>query len=243
MAKNKIESELQKVSKIKPKSGEERPAYIIRLVEVVQEKVEKDEEVWDSLSEEAQNFINAVSTAANDKEDTPDFPADKAEAPDEEEADGEDEAEEEEDGEEAEDDDAETETDDEEEKKPVTKKKATPKKEAKKEATPKKAAAKEAAPKDEKKKKPTTKAATEKKPTAEKPAKEKKVAVKTRSGAQQMIKKLILKQPAITVEQLLEKLDKAGHKPSRLAVSSIRSGFRDSIRVIKDAGYLEDVEL
>ncbi len=78
-----------------------------------------------------------------------------------------------------------------------------------------------------------------------KPAKEKvKAPRKERPyGGQQMIKKILLKQPTLTTDELLEKLEKQNFKVSKMAVSSIRSGFRDSLRVIKDAGYLDDVIL
>lgn len=62
-------------------------------------------------------------------------------------------------------------------------------------------------------------------------------------GAQTMIKQLMIKDPKLTVDQLLEKLNAKGYSPTPLAVSSIRSGFRHSLKVIKDAGHLDEITL
>jgi hypothetical protein len=88
---------------------------------------------------------------------------------------------------------------------------------AKKEAAPKKKAVKEA-----------------------KPAK--KTVVKTNgsrpAGAQTMIKQLLLKDPSMSTEDILAQLSKKGYSPTRQAATSIRSGFRHSLKVIKEAGML-----
>jgi hypothetical protein len=55
-------------------------------------------------------------------------------------------------------------------------------------------------------------------------------------GAQYKIKELLLKNPKMSVEDLLEKLAPLGFKPTRTAVASIRSGFRHSLKVIMDKG-------
>jgi len=62
-------------------------------------------------------------------------------------------------------------------------------------------------------------------------------------GAQTMIKKLMLKDPNISTKDVVEKLDKAGFKMSSLAVSTIRSGFRHSLKVIQEEGLLKSVKI
>ena len=55
-------------------------------------------------------------------------------------------------------------------------------------------------------------------------------------GAQYKIKELLLQNPKMSVEDLLKKLAPLGFKPTRAAVASIRSGFRQSMKVIMDKG-------
>lgn len=95
------------------------------------------------------------------------------------------------------------------------------------------------------------KAATDKKPEKvaksdknTKAAKEKpEKIVKKPSGAQVTIKQMILDDPKITTEDLLAKLSKKGLTPTKLAVSTIRSGMLQTLRIIKDAGHLKGVDL
>lgn len=98
--------------------------------------------------------------------------------------------------------------------------------------------------------KPTTKKKSSKPAKAEKaPAKaakpEKKAATGPKAGGIKVqIKKLVLKKPSISVEELIEKLGNAGTKPSKLTVSAIRSEFRHSLFVLRDAGALSgDIDL
>lgn len=61
-------------------------------------------------------------------------------------------------------------------------------------------------------------------------------------GAQLLIKQMLAKNPKLSPEDLMDRLTKKGYAPTPLAVSSIRSSFRNSMMVLKDAGML-DVEL
>jgi hypothetical protein len=62
-------------------------------------------------------------------------------------------------------------------------------------------------------------------------------------GAQTMIKELMCDDPKATTEELLAKLAKKGYTPTPLAVSSIRSGFRHSLKVLDNAGKLKGMSL
>jgi hypothetical protein len=64
-----------------------------------------------------------------------------------------------------------------------------------------------------------------------------------RVGAQSLIKRLVLKDPKISVDDLLDKVKGQGFECSRLAASTIRSGFRHSIKIIQEEGLLKNVKL
>jgi hypothetical protein len=94
------------------------------------------------------------------------------------------------------------------------------------------------------KKKPPAKKAAEKKPAPEKKADKKpKEASEGRAikgtGVKVQIKKAILKKPSISVDEIMERLGKAGDKPSRMTVAGIRAEFRHSLNVLKNEGLLE----
>jgi hypothetical protein len=57
-------------------------------------------------------------------------------------------------------------------------------------------------------------------------------------GAQTLIKQAIIKNPAITTEEITEMLAKKGLRTSPLTVSTIRSDFKHSIRVLQDSGLV-----
>ena len=104
--------------------------------------------------------------------------------------------------------------------------------EADEEAPPKKK--KKAVVKDDK----PAKAAKPEKAEKEKP--EKRSGPKP-TGIKVQIKKMVLKKPAISVDEIMERLSKDGTvKPSKLTISAIRSEFRHSLFVLRDAGVLAD---
>jgi len=70
----------------------------------------------------------------------------------------------------------------------------------------------------------------------EAPAKAKKERQK---GAQQMIKKIVLDDPKLPIDDVCTKVEAEGFTLSRSSVVSIRGGFLDSMRVIQDAGRLK----
>jgi len=99
------------------------------------------------------------------------------------------------------------------------------------------------APKTDKPAKTTTTKATK---TADKPAKKAKGNGSREISAQETMKVMILKKPSLTVDEIIEKLEAKGFKPTptRLAVASIRSSFRNSLKVIiNNGGIPEGLEL
>ena len=91
-------------------------------------------------------------------------------------------------------------------------------------------------------KKAQPKAAVKKKATGKKvkkaPAKPKpKVkAVAKPVGAQALIKKHVIRNPSITTDEVLAKLNKAGFHPTKFAVSTIRTGTRQTLKIIQEEG-------
>jgi len=79
-------------------------------------------------------------------------------------------------------------------------------------------------------------AAPAKKAAAAKPAADKAAGPKKVSGIKVAIKMAIIKQPGISLEDLIGKLEKDGEKVSRYTTASIRSEFRHSLRVLNQAG-------
>jgi hypothetical protein len=92
-------------------------------------------------------------------------------------------------------------------------------------------------------KKPATKKAADEKPAvkkSEKQPKAEKAAKKPKgSGLESTIKNLIIKKPAITSDELVEKLEAKSVKASRFTVVAIRAGFRHSIKVLQEAGLIK----
>jgi len=62
-------------------------------------------------------------------------------------------------------------------------------------------------------------------------------------GAQTVIKRMLIKEPGLTVDDLCGRLEKQGYKTSRLAVSTMRSDFRHSLKILKEEGKLKGIEL
>jgi cation transport regulator ChaB len=188
-----VESELKEATKISKRSSETDQKFRGRLASAV---LELPEDVWEELSQEAQDWTNAAVEALNEEEEIASF-------------DGE--------GEDAADDKGDEE---------VATKPA------------KKSAAKTAEKSKPKPKAAKAKAKPEKKEAPAKTAK--KAATKTNGsrpqGAQDMIKVLMLKDPTLSTEDILATLAKKGHKPTQQAVTSIRSGMRNTLKIIQREG-------
>lgn len=232
---SEIEKALLKATGVKPQGAkEDRQKFLVRLMVAV---TKMDEEGWNALEATAgaQEWHTAAVDADNDGKDVPEF--EDAEG----EADVDAEAEDAEDGDDVGDDEAEedesAEDDEEEQVEDKPKKAAKPDK-----GTAKKTAKAEKPAKAEKATKPAKEKAA--KPTkAEKVKPEKAAKEKTTKAApkgnsmRRTLKMIVIKEPTITVESLITKLEAKGYKsPSKLTVTSIRSDTRDTIRVLNDAG-------
>lgn len=252
---SKVEAELIKALKLKKqKSSEGRDDYLERALKSIDNL---DDAGWADLSAAAQKWANDAAKKAKAKKDIPDFPKDaEEEEEDAEEEDGDEADEQEEDGE-----DEDEKEEEEEEEKPAKKKggkekeeKKAPKKEEKKAAPKKKAKDEdedeeedgEDEDEDEEDEKPAkTKGGKEKE--KEKPAKEEKKAAKSDApakaprgtGVTASIKKIMIADPHITVENLTAKLTKAGFETiSNMTVTTVRADFRHTLKIMKEEGGL-----
>lgn len=62
-------------------------------------------------------------------------------------------------------------------------------------------------------------------------------------GIKVRIKKLILKRPDISADDIIKALSKdGGEAPSKFTVVSVRSEFRHTLRLLKNEGYI-DIDL
>jgi hypothetical protein len=221
---SKIEKELMTLTGLKHKSGESLQDWLARLYDASEKKAAKDD-VWEALSTPGQKWINAAAASIEKNADFPNFPDAK---PDEDEDDEKPAkkkpaakakpAEEEDDDdagdadEDVSDDDAEEDPDEEE--KPRAKKKAPAKKEQPV-AAKKKVAAKS------------------------KPEKPAKKAGAGGEGIKVRIKKMLLKRPKLSTEDLIEALTKNGEKLSKVTIAAVRSEFRHTIKVLNNEGVTE----
>lgn len=64
-----------------------------------------------------------------------------------------------------------------------------------------------------------------------------------RVGAQVVIKQILMRDPKSTIEQIEEQLTAQGYKTSRVTVSTIRTDFRASLKMLKEAGHLKGVNI
>lgn len=228
---SKVEAELVKALKLKKqKSSEGRDDYLARALKAIDDL---DDDGWAELSEAAQKWANDAAKKAKAKKDIPDFPKDKED--------------EEEEGEE------------EEEEKPAKKKGKEKAKEDKKPAKEEKKPAKKKAKDDdeeeeEEKEEEETEdddedeAPKKKGKKDEKSAKSDKKAAKPeakagkRSGAQGVtasIKKIMLGDPQISVENLTDALKEKGFDTiSNMTVTTVRADFRHTLRIMKEEGGL-----
>lgn len=226
MPTSKIETELvEAVEGFKAKAKEDRQEYLTRLIVAVQ-KLDDDE--WEKISSKAQKWHVAGAKADNDEKPIPEFPdlVDDDEA--EEETPKKSRAKAAKDEEDDAGDTAGGETDDEEEDDDV---KTT----AKKKAPAKKAAAEKEAPAKKKALAAEKEAAPAKKKAAdEKPAKSGKV-----EGIKVDIKKMVIKKPSITAEEIYEALGGKKAELSKVTISAVRSETRHTLRVLNDMGKLD----
>lgn len=86
------------------------------------------------------------------------------------------------------------------------------------------------------------------KPTAEEEPKKKKAKsngpVKTGGGIKDRIKRLLLDDPTMNTEELMQELTKGGAEaPSKFTVSGIRAEFRHSLKLLKAEGHLPDLKI
>ena len=77
-------------------------------------------------------------------------------------------------------------------------------------------------------------------PKADKPAKSGSPA---KAGARGVIIQLTIKKPGISVDDMITELDKRGLKPTKSAVSSLRSFTRATIKVLQQLGYAKEIQL
>jgi hypothetical protein len=235
---SKVEAELLKVTKQrKRKKDEATQDYLVRVFTATQKL---DDAIWNELSDEAQVWANACAKKAEKKKSIPDFPADE-----EEEEDDEDETEEAEEGDEDED-EAEDDDEDEDEK---PKKKADKKPAAKTEKKPAKSD-KKSAKDDEDEDEDEDEAEDEdedekpkKKSKDKKPAKEdgKPAGGGRKSGITAHIKRIMIKSPGISPEDLLAELEKKGLGPiSNMTVTTVRADFKHTLNVMLEEGALSE---
>jgi len=258
---SKVEAELVKALKLKKqKSSEGRDDYLARALKAIDDL---DDDGWAELSEAAQKWANDAAKKAKAKKDIPDFPKDK----EDEEEEGEEEEEEKpakkkskkDDDEEEETEEEEDGEEEEEEEKPAKKKGKEKAKEDKKPAKEEKKPAKKKAKDDdeeeeEEKEEEETEdddedeAPKKKGKKDEKSAKSDKKAAKPeakagkRSGAQGVtasIKKIMLGDPQISVENLTDALKEKGFDTiSNMTVTTVRADFRHTLRIMKEEGGL-----
>jgi hypothetical protein len=225
--------------------GDDRQPWLRRLATSTQE-ISKDE--WEALSDVAQEWCNAAIDAIENEHDIaePEDEADVAQddggdddentAPEAEEGEGE-------------------EGEAEQEPEPAPRRsrrvQAEPKHEPEVEAArtrrggaDKKAAAPaKSAKKDEASKPAGRSQRREVEPADEKPTRKARGAPGKPAGAQATIKRAIINDPSISIDGLLEAAAADGYEPTRVAVSTIRSGMMQTLRILSEMGKLKGVSM
>lgn len=210
-----VEGELQSLTGVKPNRRESDQGYMERIVKALDDVPDKK---YNKLSKAAQDWAEEATQAYNSKEDYPAFPEaeedEPADEPDQEEA-AADEPDEEAGGpetDEPEDDEMPTTHTDEDE---------TPRRGSRRAAPPppKKAAGKT-----------TNKATTKGKDTA---------AAAKAGGCLTYARMLMVKHPDISTADLAEKVKAKGFAVSIQTLHTTRSGFRQDIRALQEAGLLK----
>lgn len=245
---SKIETELCEALDVKTQlKKEDRPTYLRRLAKTCtalwfpkdgEEEPEGAGDKWDGLTEKTQAWVNAATTALEDKEDIADFEDSETQEKDTKMLKKS----------QVEDTEADTDEDDEDaaEAKPV--KKAKAKTEKKTEKAPAKAKEKESSKK-------ATKPAKEEKPAPKASKKEDKATpAKGSSGRPKtthksgisgytMIRQIMREDMKMKTKDLIEKLEKKGYTLSKAAVQVIRSNFIQTCQELKAAGHLKNLPL
>jgi hypothetical protein len=62
-------------------------------------------------------------------------------------------------------------------------------------------------------------------------------------NAQTRIRKLLIQNPKLTTNELVILMYEEGYNITPMNVSSIRSGFLQNLKLLKAAGYLQELEL
>lgn len=225
---SEIEKEILEVTGAREqKPKEKRPTYLKRIVEKVTELEDDD---WEKLSTEAQEWANEGAKALNKDKPAPDFPDIEEDDEDEDEseteaedetAEADDEAGEDEDEDEAEEDEAEEDEDE----KPAARKKA-------------KSSGRTKTRRTSTKKEPKAKASTKEK--TKKPAKEsKKKKDENEISITDAIKLEMLEDPTLSTGDLEDIMEEKGMKTSRFTISSIRADFKHSLKFLAKHGKLD----
>ncbi len=218
---SKVAEELLKVTKVKKKKGEDHQELADRIVKAI-DKLEDDD--WSDLSEDAQKWANDAAKKAKAKKPFPDFPDDEDEE-------GEEEEEEEKSS-----------------KKPAKKEEKKPAKKEDKKSSKKKDEEEEGEDEDEdgeeeeEDEKPAKKGAKEdKKKSSDK--KEEKASKPRGSGVTASIKKIMIEDPNISVEDLTKALKKAGFDTiSNMTVTTVRADFRHTLKILhEEKGLSKDL--
>jgi len=178
-----IELELQEVSEVQQKKREDRQTYLIRLMRAVS-KVEDD--IWGSLSKDAQDWNNEAATAFKEGRELVDFPVEDEE--------------------------------------PEAEETAVEASEGDTEGVP---------PQEEVWEEPESE---EPVPEPEKqPTMRTKVRGKNTSACH-TIKRMVVKKPHITVDEITAKLKTMDLKVTPVTISTLRSSVRDTLRVLNEEG-------
>ena len=216
MVVESIESELRRITKL-GQVIKDRQILLSKLHDKVQAL---PDDVWDTLSTPAQDWINEATLAKNDGNPLPEFPDVAAE-------------------EAAKDDEDKTVAKAPSKKAAPVKGGAPAKNNARKMARP--AAKPVAKPVAKSAAKPATKAAKpEAKTSGGKKASKASGEV---TGVKAKIKSMIMKKPDITADEIVAKLSANGADISRLTVTAVRSEFRHSLRCLKQEGYLPKISI
>lgn len=223
-----IEKELQELTGVTQNRREGDQAYLERIVKALNDVSDNK---YNKLSKDAQTWAEEATEAYNDKDEIAAFPeaAEDEDEPEEEARprraargrhdEAETETESEDEPEDADDDENQPEDDD----MPATR---TDDDEASRKRGAKTAPARKTAP------------AASKSKTAAKDGKERTASPKA-GGGLTYVRELLVKNPDITVPDLAEKVKAKGFAVSTQTLHTTRSGFRQDLRVLQDAGLLK----
>jgi hypothetical protein len=253
--KSKIEAELLKATGLKgPKTDEKPQAYFERLIRKVQ-GLEDDE--WEALETKTQAWVNAGAKAIKADKKVAPFPDLKGGDDDDAEDDDEDDKPKKKSSKKNDDEDDEDDAEDDEEEDDAPKKKKKKKDEEEDDESGKSRRRKkdddDEDDEDDEKSKKSKKSrkkdegdddeeedddmAKKAKKKNGKKDDDKKAAKKPRgSGAQALIKTMVITNPKVTAEKIMASLEKKGLETTESSVSSIRAGTLQTLRLVKEHG-------